>query len=268
MDCEAFHSDLPDLIYGELRGERKAAGETHMAGCPGCTELVSDLQTVRTAQKRHAPSPLLTAQIKLAARDELLDGPRTPVLGWGGSLHLATIAVLAACVCLAGFGLGIGYERGRDAPRPAPLSIPPPVAHDDVPRPPAGPGFARDEPPETIEISDGAGGVDSGFPRGTGKRDPEAWQRSMEDAARGHLSRGDWTQAREFFLAAAEAAPEGPRAATALAGAAEALLRAGDKAKAREEIETLRRKIMAGRLVGDAALLQRLLELSDDAQDR
>jgi hypothetical protein len=264
MDCEAFHSDLPDLIYGELRGERKAAGETHMAGCPGCTELVSDLQTVRTAQKRHTPSPLLTAQIKLAARDELLDEPRTPVLGWGGSLHIATIAVLAACVCLAGFGLGIGYERGRDAPRPTPLPNPLPFARDDTPteRPPR---LARDEP-ETIEISNGDGRTESDVPRP--QRDPEAWQRSMEGAARGHLSRGDWSQAREFFLAAAEAAPQGPRAAAALAGAAEALLRAGDKTKAREEIETLRRKVMAGRLTGDAALLQRLLELSDEAQDR
>jgi hypothetical protein len=256
VDCEAFHTDLPDLIYGELSGDRKHAGEAHMASCALCTELVSDLQTVRTAQRQHLPSPLLSAKIKLAARDELLDEQPTPVLGRGGYLHLATVGVLAACVGLAGFALGIAYDRDR----PAPLA-PPPFARKTPPSPP--PSFvplpARDDRPLTIEISDGSD------PDRPVRRDPEAWQRSMEDAGRSHLGRGEWTKAREFFLAAVDALPEGPRASYSLAGAAEALLRAGDKATARAEIETLRRRIMAGSLEGDAALLQRLLELSEDA---
>ena len=65
----------------------------------------------------------------------------------------------------------------------------------------------------------------------------------------------------EFFRRSAEMAPESSLATAAEVGAAEALLRLGNREQARAELERARRAILAGARFGNAALLQRIHEL-------
>jgi hypothetical protein len=254
--CEAFQVDLPDLLYGELDAERRQASDSHAAACEGCRGLLDELRAIRAAQAEFAPPPLLTSRIKLAARDALLQPNQPPRLGGaGGTLHVVGTALLAACVGMVAFGLGIAYERGGGPDAPARTAETPPSPAPQV--------LVREPQPEwLVEISKkppqqpGAA-----VPRGA----PEEWQRVLKQNGEARLARGQFGSAREFFLSAVDLAPKGRLAAEARVGAAEALLRAGDRAGALEELREVRVKVMAGALYGSAPLLQRISELMDEA---
>ena len=49
MDCETFHRDLPDLIYGELDPEARPLVDDHRRGCVACDALTRELEQVKGA---------------------------------------------------------------------------------------------------------------------------------------------------------------------------------------------------------------------------
>lgn len=247
MDCDSYQAELPDLIYGELDPEARPLVEDHRRGCTSCDALTRELEQVKGSLPQLRPPPLLAARLKLAARDELLDrgagasssgmdGPPPPPLG--SVLRLVAVIVLAACVGLVGYALGVS-SRPNDADR---LSLP--RTATDVPTP----AWVDPEPPRQ--------------PPRVPPRSPEAWQRVLFDSAIGLREQGEPRQAAEFFLRSISAAPEGPLAAAAMVGRAEALLQLGEKAEAMQLLEDARRGILGGVLVGGPTLLQRISELS------
>ena len=243
ITCEAFQADLPDLIYGEFEGERRAALEGHAAGCPACRELWEEVAQVKGALPTPALPPQLGTRLKLLARDHLLAQEPPAADRTGGPIHLALIALLG--MCLVGFGLGVAFQRQRDespTPRATLPFLEPPEGPDDLPRDP---------------------------PRPTGTAIPPqagpAWQRILHDAAQERLAGQRWEEAERLFRRAAKVAPQGPLAASARAGAAEALLRRGERSEALAELEVLRRELQAGLIPGGAPLLQRVAELTQSA---
>lgn len=244
MKCEAFQADLPDLIYGELAPERRAALEEHAAGCLPCRELWDDVAEVKGALPAPAAPPQLGTRLKLLARDQLLEqGPPPAADRAGGPIHLALVALLG--MCLAGFGLGVAFERrqGSDpGPRPTLPFVDPPEGPDDLPQEPSRPSG-------------------SAIPPQAGP----AWQRILHDAASERLTSQRWEEAERLYRRAAKVAPRGPLAAASRAGAAEALLRRGERSAALGELEVLRRELQAGLIPGGAPLLQRVAELSQEA---
>lgn len=247
MDCDSYQTELPDLIYGELDPEARPLVEDHRRGCTSCDALTRELEQVKGSLPQLRPPPLLAARLKLAARDELLargsgpsDGPPPPPLG--AVLRLVSVVVLAACVGVVGFALGVS-SRPRSDGDGTRLAVP--RTATDVPAPP---GWVDPEPPR-------------GPPRSP-PRSPEAWQRVLFDAAVGHREQGDARQAAEFFQRSIAVAPEGPMAAPAMVGRAEALLQLGERAEAATLLEDARRGILGGRLVGGPTLLQRIAELT------
>jgi hypothetical protein len=263
VDCEAFTSDLPDLLYGELPADRLAAVKEHADSCTPCQELLGELRGVKGALPSVVPPPTLGTRLKLLARDELLaDSDSRPRLdARGGPLHLIVVGVLAAC--LVGFALGIVFERGRDEPTlarssPTPSTLPSPrpsVSPEPSLALPDGPdqlepGIKRSDPPPPTPVP----------------KAPAAWQRVLYDAGRSRLRQGKLAEARVFFLRSAKIDPKGSLAAAAEAGAAEALLRQGYRQKALAELEQIRRAILAGKRYGDGNVLQRIAELVRESE--
>ena len=64
MNCTDLEILLCDYVDGTLRGEEKALGETHLAGCPACAELARDAGSAVSFMGRAAevepPAELLT----------------------------------------------------------------------------------------------------------------------------------------------------------------------------------------------------------------
>ncbi len=252
MSCAELHEDLPDLLYGALEPERRAAAEAHLAGCAACAGLLRELEAVREGLPAPPPPPLLTARVKLAARDALLEarGPAPSSAAPAPDRWLLLLALgLAACLGVVGFGLGVGWERTRAAPPGGDATLPVPAAPGDADAPT--PAWVEPEPPRRAP---------------TPPRAPEAWQRVLFDAATGRLARGDAAGARSFFERARAVAPDGPLGAAAQVGEAEALLALGEVAAARALLEAARRDLLAGVATGGPGLLQRIAEL--DAQAR
>lgn len=247
MDCDGYQAELPDLIYGELDPEARPLVMDHRRDCSACDALTRELEQVKGALPPLRPPPLLAARLKLAARDELLDrrgvadGPPPPPLG--SVLRLVAAVVLAACVGVIGFALGVSSRPSSSADETR-LTVP--RTATDVGTTPA---WVDPEPPR-------------GPPR-VPPRSPEAWQRVLFDSAVGLREQGDARQAAEFFLRSISVAPEGPMAAAAMVGRAEALLQVGERAEAATLLEEARRGILAGRLVGGPTLLQRIAELAE-----
>ncbi len=248
MDCDTYQADLPDLLYGELDAEARSSVEAHRHACAACDGLTRELEAAKGSLPPLRPPPLLVARLKLAARDELLERggvsvaappPRAPA-----TLRIVSVIVLAACVGVVGFALGVTWQR-----QPARAVLPVPTTPTEVP--PA-PEWAEPAEPRT--------------PPRVPPRSPEAWQRVLFDTAAGVRAQGDLERAREFFQRARDVAPEGPLAAAAMVGEAEARLRAGDRAEAARLLEEARRGIYGGRLVGGPGLLQRIAELQEEAR--
>lgn len=257
MDCETYQADLPDLLYGELDAEARACGLSHRQACADCDGLTRELEAVKGGLPPLRPPPLAVARLKLAARDELL--ARGPDLSPAGrssdgapreaaTLRLVSAVVLAACVGAVGFALGVTWQR----PAPERALLPVPRTPTDVPPPPAWAEPA--EPPRA--------------PPRLPPRSPEAWQRVLFDTAAGVRAQGELKQASEFFERARAVAPEGPLAAAAMVGQAEALLGQGDEAQALRLLEEARVGVYGGRLVGGPGLLQRIAELTQEAENR
>lgn len=262
MDCDALQQELPDLLYGELDEALRSACAEHTAGCPACAQLLAELQAVRAVEPRPVPPPLLGWRVKLAARDALLNGDpdALPQDRRGLFLPLLTAGLLATLLALTAFALGVAVGR-RAARRGSPPALPLPEVPDADAVRPAEPG-----PGEPREL----GAEADGLPRPPRRaldvpQASVAWQRVLLDAARARLAKGELRAAREFFVHAARIAPRGPLAAAARLGAAEAALRAGRSQTAAHELQALRKELLAGLLSGDAALLQRLDELLDEA---
>ncbi|MBX3471472.1 MAG: hypothetical protein KF878_31855 [Planctomycetes bacterium] len=249
MDCEAYQADLPDLLYGELDPDARPGVEAHRRGCDACDALTRELEAVKGALPAVRPPPLLAARLKLAARDELLDRgaptfappPRDPA-----TLRLVSALVLAGCVGLVGFALGVSWRPAPPDPGPGLLRAP--GTPTEVPTPP---DWAEPEPTRP--------------PPRVAPRSPEAWQRVLFDTAASQRQQGDTRQALEFFRRARAVAPEGPLAAAAMVGEAEALLRLGARGEAAGLLEEARRGILGGRLAGGPGLLQRIAELAAEA---
>ncbi|MGE0710709.1 MAG: zf-HC2 domain-containing protein [Planctomycetota bacterium] len=264
MDCEAFVTELPELLYGELPPERAAAAEEHAAGCAACGELMAELRAVRGALPTVTPPPTLGTRLKLLARDELLAGePRPPIDARGGPLHLVTVGVLAAC--LIGFGLGIAFERRREPGLAALSPSPGPSASPSAVPGPSEPSLPLPRGPADIDLGPGLQVTDPPPPTPV-PRAPAAWQRVLYDAGQSRLGEGRLAEARTFFLRAAKLDPEGPLTAAAEVGAAEALLREGQRSAALAELEATRRAILAGKRYGTGAVLQRIAELVQEAE--
>lgn len=253
--CEAFVTELPDLLYGELPSERREIAQAHAEACSACGELLRELQGVKGAMPSVAPPAALGTRLKLMARDELLAEGPAPLGAAGGPLHLAAVAVLAAC--LVGFALGIAFERRQ--PQPSPTQANGRAAASRTPTLPVPDGPAQ-LPPETLPI--GADPPPTPVP-GAGT----AWQRVLYDAGQARLQANRLAEARTFFARAAALDPQGSLAAAAEVGAAEALLRQGKRADALKELEATRRAILAGKRYGTGAVLQRIAELVQEAND-
>ncbi|MCO5170517.1 MAG: tetratricopeptide repeat protein [Planctomycetes bacterium] len=252
MDCEAYQADLPDLLYGELEADARPVVEAHRRGCAACDALTRELEAVKGALPPLRPPPLLAARLKLAARDELLDrgAPSfAPAAPEPATLRVVSAVVLAACVGLVGFALGTAWRPAATAPEPGVLR--PPGAPAELP--PA-PDWAEPEPTRP--------------PPRAAPRSPDAWQRVLFDSAANLRRQGETRQALEFFRRARAVAPEGPLAAAAMVGEAEALLRMGEAAEAARLLEEARRGILGGRLAGGPGLLQRIAELTAETERR
>ncbi len=253
MDCETYQADLPDLLYGELDADARASVEAHRRVCAACDGLTRELEAVKGGLPPLRPPPLLAARLKLAARDELLDrggvAVDAPPPREAATLRIVSVVVLAACVGVVGFALGVTWQERRPTDRAV---LPVPTAPTEVP---TGPAWAEPQEPQEPRT-----------PPRVPPRSPEAWQRVLFDTAAGVRAQGDLARAREFFQRARAVAPEGPLAAAAMVGEAEALLGAGDRAEAARLLEEARRGIYGGRLVGGPGLLQRIAELQELAR--
>lgn len=259
VDCDGFQQELPDLVYGEVDPEVRPHLDEHKASCGPCAALLAELLAVKGALPEMRPPPLLAARVKLLARDELLarqaaDEQLRPPPPVGPTLHLAAVAVLAACVGVVGFVLGARWRGGEpslEVPR-GPGDVTP---ADTEPR--RGPGDAT-----WIGTSTGPDELPSTGPQRPVPRAPEAWQRVLFDSAKGMAQKGEVRQAREFYRRAVAVAPDGPLAAEAQVALAELMLVAGERDEGLELLEATRRDILAGKLVGGPTLLQRIAELS------
>lgn len=262
MNCERFQLDLPDLLYGELPPEGRAEAEAHAEGCPACAALLAELRGVKGALPSVTPPAALGTRLKLLARDELLAGApreqRAEVGAAGGPLHLAAVGLLAAC--LIGFALGIAFQRRQEERLPPPPPPTPRVAFSPTPALPI--------PRDPAELPEGPGVIEATDPTPpvpVPRRGP-AWQRVMYDAGYARLQQGKLEDARTFLLRAAAVDPEGALAAAAEVGAAEALLRQGQREEALAELEAVRRAILAGQRYATGSVLQRIAELVSEAE--
>jgi len=107
VNCEALQTAIPDLLYGSLPDEEAQLVNAHLAHCAGCNRLVADLKPIRGSLSKPPPPPALAAELKLAARDELL---RQQLASRRGPLHLAGTIVLAVCLAVVGFALGARWK--------------------------------------------------------------------------------------------------------------------------------------------------------------
>jgi hypothetical protein len=260
VDCDGFQQELPDLVYGQVDPEVRTYLDEHRASCSACAAVLAELQAVKGALPEMRPPPLLAARVKLLARDELLarqaaDEQAKPAPPVGPTLHLAAVAVLAACVGVVGFVLGTRWREGEPS-----LEVPrgPGDVATEPRRVPGDPTWIGTMPP-------GGWGPDelpSTGPQRPVPRAPEAWQRVLFDSAKGMAQKGEVRQAREFYRRAVAVAPDGPLAAEAQVALAELMLVAGERDEGLELLEATRRDILAGKLVGGPTLLQRIAELS------
>lgn len=239
MNCETLQTAIPELLYGSLPDAEAQAANAHLARCEGCNRLVSDLRPIPGSLSKPAPPPDLATQLKLAARDELLE--RQQLTGRSGPLHLVATIVLALCLALVGFALGVRYQRTQTG------ELDTPGTQDDG---------------DGVEITHGDGdgtGSGSGDPREI--EGAEALQRMLVEAAQGYLQRRELERAKDYFSRAQDVAPRGPSAAEARAGEAEVLLELGGKQRARELLRETRALIIAGDLSASADLLQKIYDL-------
>lgn len=240
MNCEALETALPELLYGGLPDDEAQAANAHLARCAACNRLVDELRPIPGSLRKAPAPPDLLQEIKLAARDQLLEQELT---ARRGPLHVLATVVLAACLTLVGFALGVRWDS------------------DEAPR-----GLG----PDRVVITPGEGG--GGDSEAPGDRPPrvvdgEPLQRMLIDAADGYLGR-EPERARDYFARARELAPRSPLAAAARAGEARALLALERPQEARELVRETRALILAGDLRADAELLQQLYDLEALAEDR
>jgi len=239
VNCETLQTAIPELLYGSLPDAEAQAANAHLARCEGCNRLVSDLRPIPGSLSKPAPPPDLATQLKLAARDELLE--RQQLTGRSGPLHLVATIVLALSLALVGFALGVRYQRTQTG------ELDTPGTQDDG---------------DGVEITHGDGdgtGSGSGDPREI--EGAEALQRMLVEAAQGYLQRRELERAKDYFSRAQDVAPRGPSAAEARAGEAEVLLELGGKQRARELLRETRALIIAGDLSASADLLQKIYDL-------
>lgn len=248
MECEAFQSELPDLVYGELSDERRAQAEAHAESCASCAAIYAEIKGIKGALPAPLPPPQLGTRLKLLARDQLLDEKAPSPDRTGGPIHVAIVTILGAC--LVGFGLGVTFERRQQEGGPTPrVSLPPEVLTFPSRTPTATPTPARP--------------TGSALPA----QARSAWQRRLHEAGEERLQAERWEDAEAFFRRSAALLPDGPLAGSARAGAAQALIRQDKRGQARTELEALRRDLQTGVVPSDAALLQRVAELALAAGD-
>lgn len=64
MTCAELEILLADYVDGTLRGDERAALESHLSGCPACTQLAADIQSVTAFIERvpevQPPAELMT----------------------------------------------------------------------------------------------------------------------------------------------------------------------------------------------------------------
>jgi hypothetical protein len=256
VNCETYQAELPALIYGELDAEARPAVEGHRRECASCDGLTRELEAVKGALPEVRPPPLLAARLKLAARDELLarghgvqvEVPPPPP---DATLRLASAIVLASCIGIVGFALGVVWSSAPTKKAPEPPRLPLPRTDTDLPTTPDW-VLPETEPPRA--------------PPRMPPRAPEAWQRVLFDTAASLKQQNDLRQACEFYERAQGVAPDGPLAAAAMVGRAEALLALGQRDAASALLEEARKAVLGGKLAGGPNLLQRIAELAQEAE--
>jgi len=116
MTCEEFERVLP-----ELEGGHTIEQEEHLRTCPGCAELVEDLQAIqrraRELQASETPSPRVWNSIEFALRQEGLIRQPHPVSATPSGLwprwRLAWLVAMAAL--LVGLGMRVTQQGIRQS---------------------------------------------------------------------------------------------------------------------------------------------------------